>query len=123
MSEGGKGAAAPAPQLQQPPQLPANANALPSATFSIQPPEAFNFSKPQDWERWICRFERFRLASNLHLSTEANQMNTLIYCMGDEADDVLCGHDLTDTQRQQYTSVKATFEMYCAQKELNIREG
>ena len=114
MSNGdGSGAlAAPALQPQQPPQLPANANAPPSATFSIQPPEAFDFAKPQDWERWIRRFERFRLASNLHLSTEANQVNTLIYCMGDEADDILRGQDLTDAQRQQYTSVKATLETY-----------
>lgn len=65
-------------------------------------------SKPQDWERWIHRFERFRLASNLHLSTDANQVKTLIYCMGDEADDILRGH----AQRQQYTSVKNTFETY-----------
>ncbi|KAF3854286.1 hypothetical protein F7725_022341 [Dissostichus mawsoni] len=97
-------AAAPAAQPPQPPQLQANANAPPSATFTIQPPEAFDFAKPQDWDRWIRRFERFRLASNLHLSTEANQVNTLIYCMGDEADDILRGHDLSDAQRQQYTS-------------------
>ena len=37
MSEGGNGAAAPAAQL------PTNAN-TPSATFSIQAPEAFDFS-------------------------------------------------------------------------------
>lgn len=99
-------------QHQQPSQLPVNADVPPSATFSIQPPEAFDFSKPQDWERWIRRFERFRLASNLHLSTDANQVNTLIYCMGDEADDILSGQDLTDAQRQQHASVKNTFEMY-----------
>lgn len=61
-----------------------NANAMvtnspPSATFTIQPPEGFDFSKPLDWERWIQRFERFRLANNLHLSSQANQVNTLIY--------------------------------------------
>lgn len=39
-------------------------------------------------------------------------MNTLIYCMGDEADDILRGQDLTNAHRQQYTSVKATFETY-----------
>lgn len=60
-------------QAAQPPQLAANpANAPPNATFTIQPPEAFDFSKPQEWKRWIMRFERFRLASNLHLSSQAN---------------------------------------------------
>ncbi|KAJ7986631.1 hypothetical protein DPEC_G00341880 [Dallia pectoralis] len=93
------------PQLQENSGNNANANTPPSATFTIQPPEAFEFSKPQQWEKWIRRFERFRLASNLHLSSEANQVNTLIYCMGDEADDILRGQALTDVQRQQYQAV------------------
>ena len=63
----------------------------PCATFNIQPPESFDFSKPQEWDKWIRRFERFRLASNLHASSDENQVNTLIYCMGDEADDILLG--------------------------------
>ncbi|KAJ8340446.1 hypothetical protein SKAU_G00350790 [Synaphobranchus kaupii] len=46
----------------------------PSATFSIQPPEPFTFTKPQEWERWISRFERFRQASNLHTYPQANQI-------------------------------------------------
>lgn len=99
--------------VAQAPRLAANpANPPPSATFTIQPPEAFDFSKPQDWERWIRRFERFRLASNLHLSSQANQVNTLIYCMGDEADDILRGQALSDAQRQQYGAVKDSFETY-----------
>lgn len=60
--------------------------AIPSATFTIKPPEAFDFAKPHEWDKWIRRFERFRLASNLNNSSEANQVNTLVYCMGDEAD-------------------------------------
>lgn len=56
--------------------------AIPSATFTIKPPEPFDFSKPHEWEKWICHFERFRLASNLNNSSDANQVNTLVYCMG-----------------------------------------
>lgn len=109
MSDGGAANVA----VEQAPQLAANpANPPPSATFSIQPPEAFDFSKPQDWERWIRRFERFRLASNLHLSSQANQVNTLIYCMGDEADDILRGQALSDAERQQYGAVKDSFATY-----------
>lgn len=87
MSDEDTGASAQAAQPRQQPQQPAssgnsaNANAPPNATFTIQPPEPFDFSKPQLWEKWIRRFERFRLASNLHISSEANQVNTLIYCM------------------------------------------
>ncbi|KAK5605625.1 hypothetical protein CRENBAI_008970 [Crenichthys baileyi] len=39
------------------------ASAGPCATFSIQPPESFDFTKPQEWAKWIRRFERFRLAN------------------------------------------------------------
>ena len=60
------------------------AGAGPCATFNIQPPESFDFSKPHEWDKWIRRFERFRLASNLNASSEENQVNTLIYCMWDE---------------------------------------
>lgn len=56
------------------------------ATFNIKPPEPFDFAKPQEWERWIRRFESFRLASNLNNSSAANQVNTLVSCMRDEAE-------------------------------------
>ncbi|XP_061127410.1 uncharacterized protein K02A2.6-like [Syngnathus typhle] len=106
MSEGNAGANVATPPHQQ------QANPPPNATFTIQPPEAFDFSRPQQWEKWIRRFERFRLASNLHLSSEANQVNTLIYCMGDEADDILRGQALSDAQRHQYQAVRDTLDIY-----------
>lgn len=96
--------------------------ALPNATFTIQPPEPFDFTKPQDWERWIRRFERFRLASNLHISSEANQVNALIYCMGDEADDILRGQALSEAERQQYKTVKDSFELYFVPRKNAIYE-
>lgn len=73
MSEDNTDPAAAQQQLQQGLSMP------PSATFMIQPPEPFNFAKPQEWEKWIQRFERFRLASNLHVSSQANQVNTLLH--------------------------------------------
>ncbi|KAK0136800.1 hypothetical protein N1851_027011 [Merluccius polli] len=78
----------------------------PCATFNIQPPESFDFSRPQEWDKWIRRFERFRLASNLNSSSEDNQVNTLIYCMGDEADDILRGLTLSADQRRTYQGVR-----------------
>ena len=43
-----------------------------TATFTIQPPEPLDFTKSQDWERWIRRFFRFRLASNINAALEEN---------------------------------------------------
>lgn len=98
------------------------APAGPSATFSIQPPESFDFSKPQEWSKWIRRFERFRLASNLNVSSEENQVNTLIYCMGDEADDVLRGLSLTAEQRTTYEGVRDGFQAFFIVKKNVIYE-
>ena len=60
-----------------------------AATFQIAPPESFDFARPQQWEKWIRRFERFRIASGLSAQDDEAQVNTLIYAMGDEADDIL----------------------------------
>ncbi|XP_014877529.1 uncharacterized protein LOC106939594 [Poecilia latipinna] len=94
----------------------------PSATFSIQPPESFDFTKPQEWAKWIRRFERFRLASNLNSSSEENQVNTLIYCMGDEADDVLRGLALPDADRNTYQGVRDGFQAFFVVKKNVIYE-
>ena len=85
------------------------AASAPTATFNIQPPEPFDFSKPLEWTKWIRRFERFRQASNLTTNSEENQVNTLIYCMGDEADDVLKGLKLSDAEMKMYDKVKDGF--------------
>ncbi|KAJ8332636.1 hypothetical protein SKAU_G00424250 [Synaphobranchus kaupii] len=68
----------------EPAAQPAN-TAVPSAMFSISPPEAFDFAKPQEWQKWIRRFECFRVASNLDKSSEANQ------CPAKNADCHNCG--------------------------------
>ena len=56
--------------------------------FQVQQPEKFSF-KPEDWPKWIRRFERFRIASGLEEKSEESQVNTLIYSMGGEADDIV----------------------------------
>ena len=35
------------------------------ASYQFTPPEGLNFKEPEGWERWIKRFERFRVASAL----------------------------------------------------------
>lgn len=93
-----------------------------SATFSIQPPEPFDFSKPQEWTKWIRRFERFCLASNLNMSLEENQVTALIYCMGDEANYVLCGLSLKAEQRTIYVGVRHGFQAFFIVKKNVIYE-
>ena len=53
------------------------------ATYQITAPEHFNFNYPDEWPRWIRKFKRFRIASGLSEKAEANQVNMLIYTMGE----------------------------------------
>ena len=59
------------------------------ASLRVTPPEPFDFTTPDEWPKWLRRFQRFRIASGLAAGDEETQVNTLIYCMGDKADDIL----------------------------------
>ena len=86
------------------------------ATYQISPPEKFNFHQPDDWSKWIHRFERFRQASGLASKSEESQVNSLVYCMGDEADDILSSFGLTNEDSKKYTTVKERFEGHFIKK-------
>ena len=62
-------------------------------------------------QKWIRRFERFRLASGLAEKGEETQVNLLIYLMGDEINDILCSLDLTLDHRKKYSPVKDKFSV------------
>ena len=83
-----------------------------TSSYHVSPPESFSFSRPEEWERWIRRFERFRQASGLSEKDEATQISTLIYSMGDEADDILRSCTLTDEAWTRYTGVRDAFHNY-----------
>ena len=59
------------------------------AAYQVSPPEQFDFSQPEEWPKWIRQFERFRHASGLKGKDKTVQVHTLIYSMGDAADDIL----------------------------------
>ena len=58
-------------------------------SHQMPPPKNFNFSQPEEWPKWIWRFQRFRQASRLSDKSSENQVNTLVYTMGDVTDDIL----------------------------------
>ena len=92
------------------------------ATYQVTNPERFNFSRPEEWSKWLRRFERFRFASSLHEKSEEQQVHTLVYSMGDEADDVLTAFKLTDEERKNYTTVKEKFTSYFVKRRNVIYE-
>ena len=67
-----------------------------AASYQVTPPEQFAFSHPQEWPKWIRRFERFRSAAGLETKAEEVQVNTLMYTMGGGADDILRSFGLSE---------------------------
>ena len=82
------------------------------ANYQVSPPEPFTFSRPEEWPKWIKRFERFRLASELQKKEEESQVNTLLYTMGSEADDILYSFQLSETDSKKYEVVKGKFDSH-----------
>ncbi|UYV85066.1 hypothetical protein LAZ67_X004444 [Cordylochernes scorpioides] len=80
--------------------------------YNCVAPEPFNFSNPGDWPKWIRRFERFRQASGLINNPENEQVNMLVYCMGDNADDILLSYKIAGDQLEKYDKVIKCFESH-----------
>ena len=82
------------------------------ASFQFAHPDKFDFAQPQNWDKWYQRFERFRLASELNDKDELIQINTLIYCMGHEADEIFASFNLSADDKKKYTKVRDKFKEY-----------
>ena len=73
------------------------------ATIKLEPPEPFDFKKPELWTRWIKRFEQYRIASGLSDEDKSRQVCVLLYTMGPNAEDVLMSIGVTDDDRKDRT--------------------
>ena len=78
----------------------------------LQPPQPFRFDTPDEWLRWRRRFEQFRVASGLSKEDEERQVSTLLYCLGEEADDVLTSTNISTESRKKYDDVLAKFDAH-----------
>ena len=52
----------------------------------FNPPESFDFSKPQLWTDWRKRWVRYHTATELSNKSQAVQVSSLIYAMGQKAE-------------------------------------
>ena len=91
------------------------------AAFNIDPPEPFLFSQPENWEKWIHRFDRFRKSSGMAEKPEPDQVNTLIYSMGDQVEDILLSFRLIEEEAKKYSTVVEKFQQYYERSKFNQR--
>ncbi|KAH7932339.1 hypothetical protein HPB52_024703 [Rhipicephalus sanguineus] len=78
------------------PTVPAAQPATPLNPFVVELPEKLDFRRPEEWKRWFTRWERYRVISGLKKQDDETQVNTLIYAMVREAEDILASLKLSD---------------------------
>ena len=88
--------------------------------MEIPAPEKFDFVA-EHWPAWKARFLRFRSAADLANKAEIRQVNTLIYSMGDRAEDIFNSFKLSDTDAAKFSTVLDKYDsfFYC-QEECHI---
>lgn len=82
------------------------------ASFTLRPLTTFNFRQPEEWKKWLARFEQFRIASGLSTESGERQVSSLLYCMGDDAGDVLATTNISDGDKKDYGKVVKKFNDY-----------
>ena len=80
--------------------------------LQLQPPEQFDFKNPDEWPRWSKRFEQFRVASGLSDESDTRQVCTLLYCLGNKAEDVLRSTNISEEDQKKYKEVRAKFDTF-----------
>ena len=70
------------------------------AQIQFKPLDPLNFKSPEDCQCWKQRFKQFRVASGLVDENAKKQVNTLLYCLEEEAETVLPSTNITDKQRK-----------------------
>ena len=78
----------------------------------LDPPALFDFTRPDEWPRWKRRFEQFRLASGLASESEERQVSTLLYCMGEAAEDTLSSTGISSADKKKINSVMTKFDTF-----------
>ncbi|KAL1421853.1 hypothetical protein MTO96_022771 [Rhipicephalus appendiculatus] len=80
--------------------------------LAMELPTKLDFRKPEDWTQWHHRWEYYRLISCLSGQDDMTQINTLLYAMGEQAEDVLTALKLTEEQKSYYVAVTSAFEKH-----------
>ena len=89
-----------------------------ASIIRLQLPSSFSFKNPDEWPRWKRRFEQFRLASGLSTAAEDQQVSTLLYCMGEDAEDTLSSTGIMEDERKSYETVLTKFDSF-----FNVRKN
>ena len=82
------------------------------ANLHIKTPDSFDFKNLTTGPNGKKCFEQFRVAAGLNKEEEPRQVSTLLYCLGEEADDVLSSTNVTDEDRKKYATIIVKFDAF-----------
>lgn len=82
------------------------------ANIPLQPPGEFNFRCPDGWQKWKRRFTQYLQATGLAAGEDERKVSTLLYCIGEEGDQVLTTTNITEEERKSYATVIEKFDGY-----------
>lgn len=77
--------------------------------LSVQLPEKLGFRQPHTWKAWFTR-----IITKLNHHSQETQINTFLYAMRGEGEDILSSLKLTEEQSGSYQDVTAAFEKHFA---------
>lgn len=83
-----------------------------SSSVRWQPPAPFNFKSPDEWPHWRRHFQQFKEPSGLTGEGDAKQISTLLYCMGETAEDILTLTNISTGARKRFKLVIAKFDSF-----------
>ena len=72
----------------------------------------FVSTDPTNRGKWKRRFEQFRLASGLSAESEERQVSTLLYTLGEDAEDVLSSTNISEDNRKKYAEVMSKLDSF-----------
>ncbi len=78
------------------------------SSLQLRPPENFDFK----WPKWRRRFQQFRDASGLSAEDDTRQVSTLLYCLGEEANDVLASTHISEEDKKVFSKVVEKLDDY-----------
>ena len=89
-------------------------------SLRLDPPASFDFTRPDEWSRWKRRFQQFQLASGLASESEERQVSTLLYCMGEAAEDTLSSTGISSEGKKKFKTVMEKFDTFSRSEEMSF---
>jgi len=82
------------------------------ANVSLKASARFDFKLPDEWPQLRRRHQQYLTARGLDKEDDARKVSTLLYCLGEESDDVLTATNISEHERENDEAVIEKFDTF-----------